>query len=151
MPGKLPVRLPVQGDSSAVRGVSEVTDRPESDLLFLRYQVLVRVFGDEHYLETVFPDGTRVPAAPQDTDQYRATAAALGYGDDIWRLCREHEIAHTTLMQSLGLRYSPTLWAVAHGERGKIPNSPGEMAAEEKLVLAYQEWRMLRERNAVDG
>lgn len=126
--------------------MSEITD-----LLFLRHGVLVRVFDGEHYLETQFPDGTRVPAAPQDSDQYRATAAALGYGEDLWRLCREHEIAHTTLMQTLGLRYSPTLWAVAHGAHGKIPNSPGEMAAEEKLVLAYQEWRMLRERNAVNG
>jgi hypothetical protein len=119
-----------------------------TDRLYFRYQVMVRIFEDEHYLETVFPDGSRVPAAPHDSDEYRATAASLGYGEDTWRLCREHEIAHTTLLQRLGLKYSPTLWAVAHGAHGKIPNSPGEMAAEEKLVLAYQEWRMLRERNA---
>jgi hypothetical protein len=120
-----------------------------SEVLFLGHGVRVRVFEDDHYLETVFADGTRVPAAPQDSDQYRATASACGYGDNLWRLCREHEIAHTTLMQTLGLRHSPTLWAVAHGEHGRIPNSPGEMAAEEKLVLAYQEWRTLRERNGV--
>jgi hypothetical protein len=129
--------------------VSELVDRPESELLFLRYQVMLRIFDDEQYLETVFADGTRVPAAPQETDEYRATALALGYGDDVWRMCREHEIAHTTLMQSLGLMYSPTLWAVAHGAHGTIPNSPGEMGAEEELVLAYQKWRMRREHNGV--
>lgn len=122
-----------------------------SDLLFLRFGVKVRIFDDDHYLETVMRDGTSVPAAPQDTDEYRATAAALGYGDDTWRLCREHEVAHTTLLQSLGLHYSPTLWAVAHGAHGTIPDSPGEMGAEEDLVLAYQRWRKVREQNAVDG
>jgi hypothetical protein len=75
------------------RRVSDITD-----LLFLRHGVMVRVFNDDQYLETVFPDGSRVPAAPHDSDQYRATAVACGYGDDTWRLCREHEIAHTTLM-----------------------------------------------------
>jgi hypothetical protein len=124
--------------------VSEFVDRPESELLFLRYQVMLRIFDDEQYLETVFADGTRVPAAPQETDEYRATALALGYGGDVWRMCREHEIAHTTLMQSLGLMYSPTLWAVAHGNPKAIPGSPGEMSAEENLVLAYQRWRILR-------
>jgi hypothetical protein len=131
----MPLRDHVQ-DGDGERRVSEL-----SELLFLRFGVKVRVFEDDHYLETVFADGSTVPAAPHDTPEYRATAAATGYSDDTWRLCREHEIAHTTLMQSLGLHYSPTLWAVAHGAEGKIPDSPGEMAAEENLVLAYQAWR----------
>lgn len=122
-----------------------------TEIRFFRFGVKVRIFEDAHYLETVLRDGATVPAAPHDTDEYRATAAALGYGDDVWRLCREHEVAHTTLMQRLGLQYSPTLWAVAHGAHGRIPESPGEMAAEEKLVLAYQEWCVLRERNAARG
>jgi hypothetical protein len=136
----MPLLHHLEDRAGGCRRVSEPTER-----LFYRYQVMVRIFESDHYLETQFPDGTRVPAAPQDTDQYRATAMALGYGENTWRLCREHEIAHTTLMQALGLMYSPTLWAVAHGAHGQIPGSPGEMAAEEKLVLAYQEWRMLRE------
>lgn len=102
--------------------------------------VRVRVFPDERYLETIFADDSRVPAAPQDNDEYRARAQALGYGDDVWRMCQEHEIAHTELMQRLGLEYSPTLWAVAHGDTRKTR----EMGAEEELVLAFQRWRLVR-------
>lgn len=105
---------------------------------------LVRIFDQAHYVETIFPDGTKVPAAPQDSDEYRATAQRIGYGTDTWRMCLEHEIAHTGLLQSLGLPYSPTLWAVAHGQHDGIPGSPGEMAAEEDLVLAFQTWRNVR-------
>ena len=108
-------------------------------------QVQIRIFGGQHFLETVFPDGTRVPAIPQDTDEYRATAQRLGYGTDIWALCREHEIAHTLVARALGLEYSPTLWAVAHGRTVRT-ELPGEMAAEEDLVLAYQIWCKVRGR-----
>lgn len=104
----------------------------------------MRIFEDTHYLETAFPDGTKVPAAPQDTDDYRATAFRLGYGTDTWAMCREHELAHTELAELLGLPYSPTLWAVAHGEKRAIIGAPGEMQAEEDLVLAYQRWRNVR-------
>lgn len=100
--------------------------------------VQVRIFEDARYLETLFEDGTKVGAAPQDTDDYRATAERLGYGADTWSMCREHEIAHTFVTQALGLPYSPTLWAVAHGHHN------GEMWAEEELVLAYQRWRNSR-------
>lgn len=102
--------------------------------------VRVLVYPDEQYLETVFADAATVPATPQDNDEYRARAQALGYGDDVWRMCLEHEIAHTELMQMLGLEYSPTLWAVAHGDTRKTR----EMGAEEELVLAFQRWRLVR-------
>lgn len=108
--------------------------------------VVVRVYDDERYLETRFPDGTKVPAMPQNTESYRAKAQELGYGEDVWRMCKEHEMAHTELMQALGLEYSPTLWAVAHGHKRGIPGNQGEMGAEEDLVLAYQRWRMVRGR-----
>jgi hypothetical protein len=108
-------------------------------------KVTVRIYHAHHYLETELPDGTIVPAAPHDTDEYRATAQKLGYGDDTWRLCREHELAHSELAEALGLEYSPTLWAVAHGQHGGIPGSPGEMAAEEDLVLAIQRVKCGRE------
>lgn len=118
-----------------------------SHLRIYRYGVRMRVFERTQYLETLFPDGSSVPAAPQRTPEYAETAQRLGYGaeaDAQWRMCKEHEEAHTTLLQSLGLRYSPTLWAVAHGHHAAIPGSPGEMAAEEDLVLAYQRWARLR-------
>lgn len=115
-----------------------------SEFRFLRYGVRVRIFEDDRYLETIMRDETKVPAAPQDDEAYRQTARDLGYGDDVWRMCKEHEIAHTELMQALGLQYSPTLWAVAHGHKAGILGNPGEMAAEEQLVLAYQRWRLVR-------
>lgn len=112
--------------------------------LFSFRNCIVRVFEETRYLETVFCDGAKVPAAPQDNDEYRATAARLGYGTDTWRMCREHEIAHTVVCEAFGLPHSPTLWAVAHGHKNGIPDSPGEMAAEEALVLAYQAWCLVR-------
>lgn len=113
-------------------------------LLMVLGECTVRIFEETHYLETVFPDGSKVPAAPQESDAYRETARVHGYGDDTWRLCREHELAHTVLLQKLGFRYSPTLWAVAHGHHDSIPESPGEMEAEETMVLAYQRWQNVR-------
>lgn len=104
----------------------------------------VRIFDEDHFLETVFHDGTRVPASPEDTDQYRATARRLGYGIDTWALCRDHELSHTQLAELLGLPYSPTLWAVAHGHYWGIPGRMGEMMAEGNMVLAYQQWRLIR-------
>jgi hypothetical protein len=108
--------------------------------------VLVRIFEDTRYLETVFPDGTKVPAAPHDTDSYRAQAEALCYtpdADGCWQMCRDHEIGHTLLTQTLGLEHSPSLWAVAHGTPNHTEIS-GEMWAEEELVLAFQRWRKVR-------
>jgi hypothetical protein len=49
------------------------------------------------------------------------------------------------MAQLLGLPYSPSLWAVAHGHSQGIPGAPGLMGAEEDLVLAYQRWQRLRE------
>jgi hypothetical protein len=106
----------------------------------------VRIFNTTRYLETVFNDGTKVPAAPQDTDSYRAQAQDLGYGDDTWSMCRDHEIGHTLVSESFGEQWSRTLWAVAHGNANGIPDSPWEMAAEEGLVLAWQRWRRIRKR-----
>jgi hypothetical protein len=96
----------------------------------------VWVWPETQFLRTVYPSGATVPAAPEDTAAYRATATGAGYGGDTWRLCLEHEQAHTLLAEARGLPYSPTLWAQAHGEplpRGLIP-------AEECVVLAFQAW-----------
>jgi hypothetical protein len=101
---------------------------------------------ERHYCETIFSDGTVVPAVPHDTESYSQHAVALGYGNDPdsrWRMCRDHELAHTLVAQAFGLPYSPTLWAVAHGST-KHTARTGEMGAEEDLVLAYQRWRLVR-------
>ena len=92
-----------------------------------------------HYLETVFRDGAKCPAVPHDTDGYRAMARELGYGDDTWAMCREHEIAHSFLMERFGWPMSMTLWAVAHGTEEHLPAELRRQ--EEAFVLDFQ--RML--------
>lgn len=94
---------------------------------------LVRIFAAERYLETVFADGTKVPAAAGDSEADVARAHALGYGGDTWAMTRDHELLHTSLAENAGLSYSPTLWALAHGEP-----MPPDVQREEGLVLHVQ-------------
>jgi len=89
------------------------------------------------YTETCYHDGTRVPAVPQDSDEYRGLAAEFGYGDDTAALSREHEILHTFLAEALGYGTSPTLWAVAHGQQGGVA-PVWEQEEEEAWTLAFQ-------------
>jgi hypothetical protein len=83
---------------------------------------------DTNWTETVFRDGTRVTAVPQEGEEYRLHAQDLGYiGEDAAaRMSREHELLHTFL--ACRLRdggASPTLWAVAHGQTGTIAPERG--------------------------
>lgn len=88
-------------------------------------------------VSTRFPDGTSVPAVPHATEEYQATAARLGYGSDVAMLCREHELLHTIVMETLGFPHSPTLWAVAHGfEEGTA--SVAWQHHEEALICDFQ-------------
>ncbi len=89
------------------------------------------------YTETCFHDGTRVTAAPDDSDEYRDKAARYGYGDDLEALSRDHEILHTFLAEALGYGASPTLWAVAHEQQGGVA-SYWEQIEEEGWTLAFQ-------------
>lgn len=73
------------------------------------------VYPEDRLCETVFFDGTTVLAEPEDSASYRAFARDLGYGDDTWRLCVEHQMFHHLLAAADGRVVSPTLWAVAHG------------------------------------
>ena len=89
------------------------------------------------YTETCYHDGTRVTATPEDSDAYRANAAALGYGTDTASLSRDHEILHTFLAEALGFGSSPTLWAVAHNF-GEQTAPIWEQEEEETWTLAFQ-------------
>ena len=89
------------------------------------------------WAETVYHDGTRVEAQPEETEAYRALAAELGYGADLAALSREHEVVHTFLAEALGFGSSPTLWAVAHGQAGEVA-PVWEQEEEEAVVLAFQ-------------
>ncbi len=98
---------------------------------------IVRVYPAARYLETIYPDGSMLPAAPHDTDAYRQTARACGYGVDTWALCREHELLHSLLAEERDLCQSPTLWDVAHG----VAPDAAQLAVhhrEESEVLALQ-------------
>lgn len=88
------------------------------------------------YVETVFPDGTKAPAAPEDNDAYRVTTARLGYTDP-WQQCLEHEIFHTWVAQKMGYEHSTILWNVAHGGGKKWPE--GGMQ-EEGYVTGWQKF-----------
>lgn len=88
------------------------------------------------YMETVFPDGAKAPAFfVRDADAY-ATARAFGYGDDVLRMHREHDIVHTFLAEVHGLPHSPVLRRVAGGS--DVP--PDARASEEGLVLSFQRY-----------
>jgi hypothetical protein len=78
------------------------------------------VFHDDHYLATEYPGGTTARATPHDTDEYRDTTRDLGYGEDTWRQCLEHELLHTWVALKLGKQHSVVLWGVAHGNRRPI-------------------------------
>lgn len=96
-----------------------------------------RVHVSPGYTETVFDDGTKVPAAPEPTQEYLDKARRYGYGDDAAALSREHEILHTFLAEKLGFGSSPTMWALAHaGDPDVAPI--WEQQYEEELVLAFQ-------------
>jgi hypothetical protein len=93
------------------------------------------------WVVTRFPDGTEVHAHPTYDDESLHRALGLGYtwpypaGDHIAinAMCRDHDYLHSVVAAELGLPWSPTLWAVAHGE----PVGPiGDY--EERVVLARQ-------------
>lgn len=90
----------------------------------------------EFYTDACFsfyPNGACVPAAPEDSDKYRATAESVGYGGDTARLCLEHELIHHALSDWLGIR-SPTLERVSQGQTD--PTWINQ--CEEEAVLAVQ-------------
>ena len=95
----------------------------------------LRVWPETQYCETVFEDGTKVPAAPGQDDSYREQARECGYGDDTWALCLQHEAFHTMLAEFEGRPWSPTLWAVAH-PGGRLTRE--EAWDEEERVLNFQ-------------
>jgi hypothetical protein len=99
-----------------------------------------RVLVDEaaRYLETRFPDGTKVPAAPNTDPRSLAMADELGYGDDTWAMSRDHEITHTWLAHLDGTEISPVLWRLAHPQGPPPQPTPTEIAEEEARALTFQ-------------
>jgi hypothetical protein len=92
---------------------------------------------DQRYIETRFPDGTSIGATPNEDDRSLRTAADLGYGSDTWAMSRDHELAHAWLAHLDGMRWSPTMWRLAHPYGDDLPDD-AQVAEEEARVLAFQ-------------
>lgn len=82
---------------------------------------------------TTLAGGVEVNAWPHRTAEYYATAYQLGYGDNVYRMCLEHETAHSLLAHWLGLPESPTMRQVANGGEATPMSN-----LEEDAVLAIQ-------------
>jgi hypothetical protein len=117
-------------------------NRRKMDEVFELKGCTVKLDRKNDYLETVFPDGTSVPAVPHKRLDYYKTADKLGYGVDIGALSREHELFHTLVSEAEGHPHSPTLYAVAH-KFG--PGSP------KKIVLLQEEDRVMDFQALVNG
>ncbi len=102
------------------------------------------------YTETLYFDGTKVPAAPSGTQEQAHTARSLGYGDDVPRMVQEHEVLHTLLAEARDLPVSPVLWDVAHGVRVEGRRLE-EHYQEEREVLALQRYLNTGDRNQDPG
>lgn len=73
-------------------------------------------------METVFDDGTVAGACPMwSHEESKQRARDLGYGDDLWRMTVEHEIAHTLTAELRGDPHSIILWNVSHGDGKRWP------------------------------
>jgi hypothetical protein len=82
---------------------------------------------------TVTRFGARqVDARPHHTGEYQQRAFDLGYGADVARMSRDHELCHSLLAHLLELPASPTLIEVAHGRTWKY------WRREEAAVLGLQ-------------
>lgn len=88
------------------------------------------------WVVTRFPDGVELHAHPSYEAEHWYRACHLGYGwgtAAVDSMCRDHDYQHSVIAAEMGLPWSPTLWAVAHGE----PVGPvGDY--EERVVLARQ-------------
>jgi hypothetical protein len=65
------------------------------------------------FLHTAFESG-RILESVIVSEKDAPTARSYGYGEDYWRLWREHDVLHHTVGTLFGQGVSPTIWAVAH-------------------------------------
>ena len=94
-----------------------------------------------------FWDGTEYGAHAHDTHHYHVISHRSGYGDDIWKYAREHEVIHHLVGEYFFDAVSPIVWNLAHG----LPISPEEAVKEEALVMLVQRWVRANERPIIGG
>ena len=85
---------------------------------------------------TTLPDGSTVYGEPHDTAEYRRTAVNHGYGLDIARMNRTHELTHTMLAHWLGLPASPVFERISAG----LTEATDTTRLEEAAVLAIEQF-----------
>lgn len=95
------------------------------------------------FLHTAFDSG-RILESVIVEGKDQKTARRYGYGDDIWRLWREHDVLHHTVGTLFGQGQSPTIWTIAH------PESPDALAVhfqreEEAFIGHIHRWLNLDE------
>ena len=87
-------------------------------------------------LTSTLLDGKQVDAVPHDTEEYRATAEASGYGSDLAGMNRDHELSHHILADALGMAESPVMRAVADDTWRDDPK--GLLHLEEQAAMSLQ-------------
>lgn len=112
------------------------------DIIIPFSSCLSKIKVENAYIETIFEDDTKVPALPQYNPVSLFTSHDLGYEDDIKRMTIDHELLHTFLSEFAGLKYSPTLWSVAHQQNLEVEGviEIWRQYEEEALVLSFQKY-----------
>lgn len=73
----------------------------------------VHIDEEASFLHTAFDSG-RILESVIVPEEDLITAQNYGYGDNIWRLWREHDVLHHSIGTLFGHGLSPTIWAMAH-------------------------------------
>lgn len=103
----------------------------------MKAQVRIHEYGTT----IVLPCGLVVEGRPHDTEAYRATAAALGYGEGpeaALACCQDHDALHVRLCAFLGIPESFALRQAAG-----LPVDSELAAIEEEAVMACQRFMRL--------
>lgn len=87
-------------------------------------------------VRTQLPGRGEVTGMPHYTASYRRTARDHGYGSDVARLNRTHEVCHNLIAHILRLPCSPVFRRVASGDH----ESDNLTRAEEEAVLALEKF-----------
>lgn len=96
---------------------------------------------------TIFDDGTSYGAQPHDTPHYHVIAHRCGYGDDLLRYAREHEVCHLIVEREFLDGRPSVLRELADG----WPAHPDDAAMEEAMVMTLQRWLRANERPIIGG
>lgn len=103
----------------------------------------LHVNEDAEFLRTVFRDGRCLDSVP-DCVKDPGTARAYGYGRNMRRLWREHDLLHHTVGTLFGLGMSTTLWSVVHEDSpDAIPH--WARLQEERFIGHVHRWLNLGE------